>query len=296
MRAVGLEYHDVISGEDFDASGFPGAAAASYKLTSAHFDAHLAAITAIGACIARADALERVPDGATPVFLTFDDGGAGAFTHTLPLLARRGWPGHFLVTTGRVGTRGFLSAEQIALLRESGHVIGSHSCTHPLRFAALSRRDMLREWAESRRALEEIVAAPVIVASIPGGQYRRSAAEAAAEAGYRVLFTSEPVARSWMVDGCMVLGRYSVRRATPPAEAAALATGRAPECRRQWAAWNAKKVLKAAGGRAYLALRERIFEHGRAPAAAPDAPTPIAPPSDAVVPDVDARRPRTRAE
>src|SRR6185437_9067657 len=46
MRAIGLEYHDVITGEDFDASGFPGAAAASYKLTVPSFDAHMRAIAA----------------------------------------------------------------------------------------------------------------------------------------------------------------------------------------------------------------------------------------------------------
>ena len=40
MKVRTILYHDVVDG-DFDSSGFPGAAAARYKLTRAEFDAHL---------------------------------------------------------------------------------------------------------------------------------------------------------------------------------------------------------------------------------------------------------------
>jgi peptidoglycan/xylan/chitin deacetylase (PgdA/CDA1 family) len=262
MRAIGLEYHDVVTGEDFDASGFPGAAAASYKLTVPGFDAHLRAIAATGVRVVRVDAASEAPDGAMPVFLTFDDGGSSALQSTSACLARFGWAGHFLVTTSRIGTHGFLDAAQIRAVHAAGHVIGSHSCTHPLRFSALGRAAMLREWADSRDALEQILAAPVTVASVPGGYFRRIAAETAAEAGLRTLFTSEPVSSVRTVAGCTVLGRCSIRRATPPEEAAALASGQLGPRARQWVVWNGKKAVKAAGGRAYLAAREWLFERG----------------------------------
>ena len=35
MRVIALEYHDVVVDEQFDESGFPGRAAASYKITRA---------------------------------------------------------------------------------------------------------------------------------------------------------------------------------------------------------------------------------------------------------------------
>jgi len=262
MRAIGLEYHDVITGEDFDASGFPGAAAASYKLTVPSFDAHMRAIAATGARVARVDAASDTRDGAMPVFLTFDDGGSSAFHGTGACLARFGWAGHFLVTTSRIGTHGFLDAAQIRAVQAAGHVIGSHSCTHPLRFSALGRAAMLREWAESRDALEQILGALVTVASVPGGYFRRIAAETAAEAGLRTLFTSEPVSSVRTIAGCTVLGRCSIRRATPPEEAAALASGQLGPRARQWVVWNGKKAVKAAGGRVYLSAREWLFERG----------------------------------
>ncbi|HKT07855.1 MAG TPA: polysaccharide deacetylase family protein [Gemmatimonadaceae bacterium] len=262
MRAIGLEYHDVVAGDDFDASGFPGAAAASYKLTVPSFNAHLRAIAATGVRVARADAMPPATAGTMPVLLTFDDGGSSALSGTSGCLARFGWAGHFLVTTSRIGTHGFLDAAQIRAVHAAGHVIGSHSCTHPLRFSALGRPAMLREWADSRDALEQILGAPVTVASVPGGYFRRIAAETAADAGLRTLFTSEPVSSVRTVAGCTVLGRCSIRRATTPEEAAALAAGQLGPRARQWVVWNAKKAMKAAGGRVYLSAREWLFERG----------------------------------
>jgi peptidoglycan/xylan/chitin deacetylase (PgdA/CDA1 family) len=166
------------------------------------------------------------------------------------------------VTTGRIGSAGFLDAAGIRALDAAGHVIGSHSESHPIRFAALARAAMLREWTASRAALEAILGRAVTVASVPGGYFSPAVAEAAAEAGIRLLFTSEPVSRVAEIAGCRVFGRYTLRRASTAAEAAALAAGRPAARARQWVGWNSKKVVKRLGGRAYLALRERIFERG----------------------------------
>lgn len=282
-RAIGLEYHDVVAGDDFDASGFPGAAAASYKLTVPSFDAHLRAIAATGVRVTRVDLASAATDGAMPVLLTFDDGGSSALHGTSRCLARFGWAGHFLVTTSRIGTLGFLDAAQIRAVHAAGHVVGSHSCTHPLRFSALGRSAMWHEWAESRDALEQILGAPVTVASVPGGYFRRIAAETAAEAGLRALFTSEPVSSVRTIAGCTVFGRCSIRRATTPEEAAALASGQRGPRARQWIVWNGKKAVKAAGGRMYLDAREWLFERGAreepeavGKSAAPDGRSPLA--------------------
>jgi hypothetical protein len=42
MKAISLMYHDICEQED--TSGFPGADAALYKISSAEFSSHLAAI------------------------------------------------------------------------------------------------------------------------------------------------------------------------------------------------------------------------------------------------------------
>ena len=80
----------------------------------------------------------------------------------------------------------------------------------------------------------------------------------AAEAGVRVLFTSEPVTRLWDVGACRLVGRYAVRHDTTPDAVAAL-VGRAPWARlRDRAGWTAKRAIKAVTGPAYARLADRI--------------------------------------
>lgn len=259
--AIALLYHDVVDRQREDASGFPGAGAARYKLTPGEFEEHLAAIAPVlrerPANVA--DVLAGPCETATRVLLTFDDGGASASSPIADLLERHGWRGHFFITADYIGTAGFVTADEIRTLHRRGHVVGSHSCSHPKRMSFCSRDELLREWRESCELLSNIVGEPVTVASVPGGFYSRAVAEAAAEAGIRVLFNSEPTARLRMVDGCLVVGRYSLYRGAPAGTAAALASGRVLPRLRQSLHWNMKKVAKALGGRAYLYLRERLL-------------------------------------
>jgi peptidoglycan/xylan/chitin deacetylase (PgdA/CDA1 family) len=240
---ITLLYHDVTPPGQEDASGFAGAGAARYKLAPAEFRAHL-------------DALAAVASGWQ---LTFDDGGVSAHDLVAAALEDHGWRGHFFVTTDYLGRPGFLRPEQVRDLRQRGHVIGSHSCSHPLRLSACGWGQLLDEWRRSRDVLEEVLGEPVRTASVPGGFYSRAVARAAAAAGVQVLFTSEPTAGSWTVDGCLVRGRYTVFRGTSAAQAAALASGRLLPRLRQALAWNVKKVAKAAGGGLYERLRERLL-------------------------------------
>src|SRR5437016_300230 len=133
MRALAIMYHDVVEHGDFPSSGFPGEGAHVYKLRCEDFERHLDAIRdAIPADAVSRIAARREWTGA-PVFLTFDDGGISALHPTADLLERHGWRGHFFITTDRIGTPGFLSAAQVRELHARGHVIGSHSASHPTR-------------------------------------------------------------------------------------------------------------------------------------------------------------------
>ena len=104
---------------------------------------------------------------------------------------------------------------QIQALHSNGHVIGSHSCSHPARMSRCSQEQLNYEWEESTRVLTRILGTPVTTASVPGGFYSRRVAAAAARSGIRQLFTSEPVASSHIVDGCVVLGRFSIQQGVP---------------------------------------------------------------------------------
>jgi peptidoglycan/xylan/chitin deacetylase (PgdA/CDA1 family) len=235
-----LLYHDVVGEGAPQGSGFPGPGAARYKLTRQAFCAHL-------------DALAALP---TPGVLTFDDGGCSAFAPVAGLLEERGWRGHFFVATDYLGRPGFLTPAQVRELHKREHVIGTHSCSHPEWMSRCGHGELVGEWRRSREVLSELLGEEVTAGSVPGGFYSRSVARAAAEAGLKVLFTSEPTTRVREVDGCQVVGRYSIYRGTTGARAAALASGRLLPRLGQALSWNLRKLAKAAGGRLYLRLRE----------------------------------------
>jgi peptidoglycan/xylan/chitin deacetylase (PgdA/CDA1 family) len=259
MHALTLLYHDVVPAGHPEVSGFQSPDADIYKLSVEEFGRHVAAIAASTdaplATIASPSALEGAR---RPVLMTFDDGGASAL-HVADVLEARGWRGHFFITTDYIGTAGFMDARALRDLRRRGHVIGSHSVSHPARMSACPRVQLDHEWADSLRRLSDILGEAVDVASVPGGYYSRAVAASAARAGIRVLFNSEPVTRVHEVDGCLVVGRFGVQQGVPASWAAAVARGdRAPRLQR-WVFWNGKKLLKRLGGEGWLRVRRRLI-------------------------------------
>ncbi len=244
-----LIYHDVACVAELDRTGFPGPAAARYKLDVAAFEAHLDAIEATGVSVG------SVSSGAGAA-LTFDDGGASALL-AAEMLERRGWRGQFFVTTGRIGTPGFLTAGEVSGLAGRGHEIGSHSDTHPTYMGTLTADQLAREWRVSRETLAAILGEPPGSAAVPGGFLSRAVVQEAARAGYRVLMTSQPSARPRRVDGMLVHGRFTIWAATPPARAAAYATGSAPARIGLWLGWQVKTVPKRVSPKAYEAARQQ---------------------------------------
>src|SRR4029077_10963083 len=110
-----------------------------YNLERDEFVRHLTAIAEARATrpVTAFDAAEG-PNKPWPLILTFDDGGVSAYNCTGDILEQFGWHGHFFVSTNYIGTRGFVSPAQIRTLRKRGHVIGSHSCSHPERMSHYS--------------------------------------------------------------------------------------------------------------------------------------------------------------
>ena len=261
LRVISLLYHDVIEGNAADASGFPGGAAAVYKLERGRFTDHLAAIAAAipnPPTTVRSVLAGNCP--ATPRMLTFDDGGASAFSPVADLLEQLGWRGHFFVTANRIGTAGFLTRDQVRSLHERGHIVGSHSWSHPDRMTTCSDERLFEEWDSSVRLLTEIIGDRVETASVPCGAYGRRVAHAAARAGIRALFTSEPSVRCRTVAGCLILGRFTMRRRAPAELAARIAADRGSSRLRQWVPWQIKKLLKRLAWQPYQMARTLILE------------------------------------
>jgi peptidoglycan/xylan/chitin deacetylase (PgdA/CDA1 family) len=260
---ITLLYHDVVRPGREEDSGFSGGGPARYKLTEAEFREHLAAVAAVVSA-PPANEVEVLADPSAPRWLiAFDDGGASA-APTADWLEERGWRGHFFVTTDYLDTPTFLSRAQVRDLHRRGHVIGSHSCSHPSRMATCSREQILEEWRRSREVLAEVLGVPVVTASVPGGYYSRVVGQAAAAAGLKLLFNSEPTTRPRSIDGCVVLGRYSIYRGMTAAQAAALVAPGSAARLGQTIAWNAKKIAKTLGGAGYVRLRRRLLNRSAA--------------------------------
>lgn len=253
MAVLALIYHDVVAG-DPAASGFQGAGPNQYKVRVDRFEKHLDAIDACGL----EPSLVGEPASEPRLLLTFDDGGLSAATETAPILERRGWRGHFFVTTDRIGTAGFLDRDQVRALNEAGHLVGSHGCTHRA-LTPLSDDDLLREWSESKAVLEDLLGASVTIASVPTGRYSARVGRLAARAGYDHVFTSEPWLEPRRLESALVYGRFSVYSGTSAARVGALCSLSRPALWWAGGGWYARKAAKAVLGQLYDPLRRRVL-------------------------------------
>lgn len=201
-------YHEVT--DDPTSSGFQRRGARPYTCSPAMLERHLDLIAEMG----QTPVLVPWIDLTAPrrrVLLTFDDGGRSALT-AAAALNRRGWRAHFFVVTERIGKAGFLDAAAIRDLHAAGHLVGTHSHSHPDIFPLLSRREMLDEWRTSRDILEQILGVRCRVGSLPGGDLSPEVARVAVRGGVDTLFTSEPVLTPTRDDenACWLVGRLAV--------------------------------------------------------------------------------------
>jgi len=259
-------YHDVT--DDPASSGFQRPGAGPFKLTCRMFAQQLATFAAGPYPPELIDEI----DLALPrphVVLTFDDGGTSAL-HVGDELARRGWKGHFFIITSRVGQRGFLAAADIRNLRQCGHLIGSHSHTHPSLFRELPDDRMREEWRESGDRLAHLLGEPCVAASVPGGDFSDRVLRSAAAAGVRYLFTSEPTLTPQRVHGCWTLGRFVPKTATSVQRIGELAQHRG------WGRAMLLRRLKLGARRLLPGMYRRYVRHQATPWSEPPAPADLA--------------------
>jgi peptidoglycan/xylan/chitin deacetylase (PgdA/CDA1 family) len=259
IRTVSLMYHDVIERAEFKRSGFTGVGADRYKIDLAVFSKHLAALEEAGLKTGSPEIQTGNSPTRCPCFhITFDDGGACSLC-AADSLERHGFQGYFFVPTDYIGKPRFLAIRDVVELVARGHIVGSHSKSHPEKMSQLGADDIFREWLESIDRLNEIVGQSTTTASIPNGRYSRTVANCAAKAGIQHLFTSEPRVNCQRFGQCVVSGRYTILGNTPSKNVVALALGTSLARSRQVASWNARKCLKFAGGAIYEKARSYLL-------------------------------------
>jgi peptidoglycan/xylan/chitin deacetylase (PgdA/CDA1 family) len=233
-------FHEVT--DDPTSSGFQRPGATAYKHSRQAFAHCLDQIAIAPERPELVSAVDLTQPG-RHIFLSFDDGGKSALV-AAEELERRGWRGHFFIVTSLVGSRTFLATEEIRALQRGGHLIGSHSHTHPNIFRDQSPERMVEEWRASCDLLAQLLGEPCLSASVPGGDISRQVLESARTAGLRYLFTSEPWLTPRRLDPCWMLGRYSVKVATSAARVGELARFRG------WTSAMVRRRLKVLATRA----------------------------------------------
>jgi peptidoglycan/xylan/chitin deacetylase (PgdA/CDA1 family) len=118
-----------------------------------------------------------------PVALTFDDGYEDAATIAMPIMQRYGFTGTFYIVTSFVGKPGYMSWEQLELLRNSGMEIGAHSVNHP-DLTVLSYEEALKEITLSRATLQGNLHVDAESFCYPIGSYNQETMAMVQEAGY----------------------------------------------------------------------------------------------------------------
>ncbi|HVB59170.1 MAG TPA: polysaccharide deacetylase family protein [Candidatus Acidoferrales bacterium] len=204
-------YHDV--SDDPTESGFQRQSALAYKQTREVFSSHLDRIASAGFTPGLVTDVNFRRPG-KHVLITFDDGGKGAL-HAAEELNRRGWKGHFFITTSLLGSRTFLDVSATRYLHNCGHVIGSHSHTHPDIFRAQSFEQMVEEWRVSCDLLSNVLGAEILTGSVPGGDVSRRVFRSADAAGMKFLFTSDAYLNPRKQGDCWILGRVCPKAEAP---------------------------------------------------------------------------------
>ena len=208
---VALMYHHIGTLTDPQAEQF------SFTITPEMFEKQLLFLKQNGYEIATEhDILHAFETGHThltkPVLLTFDDGHADNYTALFPLLKK--YQAHALIflITGRIGTPGYLTWQQIKEMHQSGLVsFGSHTHTHR-RLRSLPDEELEQEIAQSKQILEEKLGAPVVSFCYPygAGGFDKRVRPQVLKAGFVLDFSTQKGINPWPWRG-----KKSILRAFP---------------------------------------------------------------------------------
>jgi len=249
VKNINLLYHDVINDtENYNSSGFVTGYSNIYKFHQSVFECHVKKVS-------------QVQGKKYKFTFTFDDGGVG-FLLAATILEKYQMKGIFFITTALIGKKGFLSIGDIQSLANRGHIIGSHTHTHPMVMSDCSEDELLKEWGESCKKLSLIINNNVDYASISGGSYSSSVAKMAYKANIKKLYTSEPQLKVEERYGIKVVGRYSINRALSDGEIFSILRGGKFSRFKQYLYWNIKKTAKRYFLTMYKKVRS-IFLSGR---------------------------------
>ena len=191
------------------------------------------------------------------VAITFDDGCETDLLAAAPVLREAGFNATFFITSGKLGTAGYLSTAQLRELNGLGFEIGCHSRTHPY-LTDLDEKGLQCEIWDAKTELEQIIGEKVEHFSCPGGRYDGRVVNMARRAGYQTISTSRIHANSQTTNR-FALGRVAVLKGRPLSGFAAICEGSSLRRMRAQSIFRqaAKRIL---GNSVYGRIRARVLD------------------------------------
>lgn len=249
MNTIVLMYHDIYR-DSTSESGFQNPTAIKYKVRADRFETQVAAIDKY---------LRERKLPANTIDFTFDDGGVSSLTIAAPILEKYGFRGKFYISTGYIGAEGFLNAKQIRELYNRGHIIGSHSHSHPERMSALTKSDINDEWRISQMILGEILGFAPEYASVPNGYSSKLVLKGMVDAGIVHIDTSATTTGVSHYGTAIVRGRYAVTSGMSANELTVIVSS---PFRRfaKTLRWHCLSLAKALLGERYLKIRNYLIK------------------------------------
>lgn len=148
------------------------------------------------------------------VILTFDDGWENQYRYAYPLLAKYHATAVFYVFTNPLSrARHYLTWDQVRELHAAGFTIGSHTLTHPY-LSRLTDAELDHQLTESKKIIEDELAAPVTDFASPFGYSDARVQAAAARAGYTTARTLY-LGRLQSTDSALHMPAYLVNDSLP---------------------------------------------------------------------------------
>lgn len=164
----------------------------SYSLPTKQFEEQMAWISrGQNTKVVTADGLFcETQDNSKKIALTFDDGLIGNYLYAFNILEKYGFKATFFVTVRFISKLvRFMNWEQIADLHQNGHLIQSHTMTHPM-LGVCDERQITYELETSKKTIEDKLGAPVRYLSLPFGSFDERVVKIAKATGYQAIFTS----------------------------------------------------------------------------------------------------------
>jgi peptidoglycan/xylan/chitin deacetylase (PgdA/CDA1 family) len=124
------------------------------------------------------------------IAISFDDGNLTDIEIVLPALLKRGLSATFFIVPGWLGSPGFIDADGVRKLADSGMTIGNHGLAH-LRWTPLTPDELTHEVVDARCRLEQLSGTPIRTLAIPYGDYDDDALALVREHAYDHVFTSD---------------------------------------------------------------------------------------------------------